>query len=571
VTIRKSVDAPKVAQRQQKQATPAPAVQLADLTKQVDAALVDGIFSQAEAKRLADGISAAPALKAEVAQHLKNELERLAADGKAISITEVALSKLGGTLGVDLKDLFFRRQAHSTVADHDVGAGLAKQGKSTADEHDAAKHREASEMRLSNHKALLDGAKGVEGRPIGGLKGAAYDAAAHYAGILEGKVDERLGPETKAFKDSVRDPIVKTAGQCVTEISRNPDTMKALGDVAGAFGTDAFKATLTNAASSIGSDIVNATKLTEVNVDAVNGAIGGITNATQRLVDLSKGTRFEATIAEHAPHLVKNVGSMGAKLTGGAGAVEGAAVAGTKATGQSVPVLGQALGVVTTGLAAAEFCGHCTHKPRSWKRIASAGLNIVGQAVGIFVPFVGATTTVAKLGGDAAMNAYDKKHGVEPPKTWSAGEIAPTLGSATSMAAPFLESAGYGDAAAKLKGLHAKVDHLAQKGITSQDLAQMPAAERDAMVSTLMACQSEAEKLTGEAKGTPHEPAMRLLGEAFKGLVGAWRKSKNIDTSATAADVAAEKKKLAGEAMEAAAKATTASAIIDTVEDARRT
>lgn len=600
MVIRKTVEAPKIAQTQQKSAVEeAPQVQLTDLTKLVDAALADGNFSQSEAKKLEAGIRAAPKLKADVAEHLAKALEGSSSSGKAIAISEIALSKLSQSLGVDFAPLFFRRQAQSKVVDHDVGNGLAKQSKSTADEHDVGKHREASETRLQNQKALLDGAKGLEGRPIGGLKGAAYDAAQRYAGVLESKVDEKLGPESKAFKDSVRDPIVKSCGQCVNEISKNPDTMKALGDVAGSLGTDAFKETVSKAATSVGADIVHATKMAEVNVDAVNGAVGGITAAASRVVDLAKGTRFEKQIAEHAPGLVKNVTALGAKLTGGAKVAEGVAdaakvvdgvakgakvvegvaaasqaagttaqvAAGTaKAAGQSVPVLGQALGVITTGLAAAEFVGTCAHKPRDWKRIASAGLNTIGQAVGIFVPFVGAATTVAKLGSDAAMNAHDKKLGKEEHKAFGAGDLAPSLASMTGLATPFLESAGYDDAAAKLKGLHAKVDHLAKNGVTSQDLAQMTPAEREAMVSTLMACQSESEKLAGEAKGTPHEPAMRLLGEAFRTLVGAWRKSKNVDT---AEDPVAEKNKLAGEAMEAAAKATAASAIVDAAEQKR--
>ena len=54
---------------------------------------------------------------------------------------------------------------------------------------------------------------------------------------------------------------------------------------------------------------------------------------------------------------------------------------------------------------------------------------------------------------------------------------------------------------------------------------------------------------------------MRALGEAFKGILSAWRKSKNVDM---AEDPAAEKQKLAGEAMEAAAKATTAETLLNT-------
>lgn len=573
MAIRKSIEAPKALQIQQKVAAEAPAlVQLVDLTKLVDAALVDGNFSQSEARKLEAGIKAAPQHRAAVAEHLAQALSSAA----PIAISQAALSRLSQTLGTDFSALFFRRQAHSTLADHEVGAGLAKQGKSTADTHDAGKHREASETRLHSQRALLDGAKGVEGRPIGGLKGAAYDAAQHYAAALESKLDARLSPESKAFKDSVREPLVKACGQCVSEIAKNPDSMKALGDVASSFGSEAFKESVAKAATSVGGDIVTATKMAEVNVEAVNGAIGGITSASSRLVELAKGTRFEKQIAEVAPGLVKNVTSWGAKLTGGAKVVEGAADAAkvaqaagttaqvaagaTKAAGQSVPVLGQALGVVTTGLAAAEFIGGCAHKPRDWKRIFSAGLNTIGQAVGIFIPFVGAATTVAKLGSDAAMNAHDKKQGKEQHKAFGAADLAPSLGSMTGVAAPFLESAGYGDAAAKLKGLHAKVDHLAQGGVTSQGLADMTPAAREAMVSTLMACQNESEKLAAEVKGTPHEPALRLLGEAFRSLSGTWRKSKSVDDSE---DVAAEKSKLAGEAMQAAAKASTASALAD--------
>lgn len=581
-----------------------PQVQLKDLTAQVDAALTNKIFSEDEAKRLADALQGAPEHQAAVAEHLKQRLE--AGEKGAITITDSALSKLSGTLGVDFKGLFGTRQAQSAVATHEVGAGLEKQAKTTADEHDAGKHRDASETRLANQKALRDSHDGVKGRPIGGLKGAAYDAALQYAPVLEGKIDEKLSPEAKAFKDQVREPLVKSCGQCVTEITRNPETMKSLGDVAASITSGGFKEALTTAASNVGQDIVAATKLTEVNVDAVNAAVNGVTSATQRLVDVTKGTKIGGVLAEKSPGLVKSFTEMGAKLTGGAkvagDAVKGAEVvadvakgakvagdvakvanvakgaqavstgaqavttgaqvagAGAKAGAQAVPGLNVAVGCVTTGLAATEFIGQCAHKPRDWKRIALSGASVVGQAVGIFIPFVGAATTVAKLGGDAALNANDKKHGKETAKTWNAGDIAPSVSQATSFAAPFLESAGYGDAAAKLKNVNAKVEHLAKHGATAAEFNALPQAEREAMVSTLMAAQAESEKLAEEAKGTKHEPAMRLLGESFKGILAAWRKSKNVDM---AEDPAAEKQKLHGEAMEAAAKATTAQAMVD--------
>jgi hypothetical protein len=172
---------------------------------------------------------------------------------------------------------------------------------------------------------------------------------------------------------------------------------------------------------------------------------------------------------------------------------------------------------------------------------------------------VGAGVTVAKLAGDAALNAHDKKQGKEPPKH-ALADVMPTLSSATSLASPFLESAGYGDAAAKMKAFHDKAKHVADHGLSSAELANMPAAEREAMIQNLMAAQGEAEKLAEEAKGTPNGAAATLLGEAFKMLAGAWRKSKNLDMSE---DRAGDARKLQGEAMEAAAKAATAQAIVE--------
>lgn len=600
MVIRNQVQTPKVAPTQQKSlvAEERPKVQLQELTAQVDAALKNGIFSEDEAKKLGDALKGAPEHKAAVTAHLKAALE--GGEKGATTITDAALSKLSVTLGADFKGLFGTRQAQSTVATHDLGVGMEKQAKSTADEHDVGKHRDTAQHNLDKQKAVRDSHDGVKGRPIGGLKGAAYDAAMHYAPIVEGKLDEKLPPEAKAFKDQVRDPLVKTCGQCVNEMSRNPDTMKSLGDLAGSITSGGFKDALTTAASNVGQDIVSATKLTEVNADAVNATVSGVSSAAQRLVDLTKGTKVGGVLAEKSPGVVKAFTDLGAKVTGGAkaasAAVKGAEVvadvakgaqvagnvakgaqavstgaqavttgaqvagAGAKAGAQAVPGLNVAVGCVTTGLAATEFIGQCAHKPRDWKRIAMSGASVIGQAVGIFIPFVGAATTVAKLGGDAALNAHDKKHGKETAQTWNVGDIAPSVAHATSFATPFLESAGYGDAAGKLKNVNAKVEHLAKHGATAAEFNALPQAEREAMVSTLMAAQAESEKLAEEAKGTQHEPAMRLLGEAFKGILGAWRKSKNVEM---AEDPAAEKQKLHGEAMEAAAKATTAQAMVD--------
>lgn len=595
MAIRKTVDAPKVAPLQQKPVeTAAPEVQLKDLTQQVDEALKNGIFSEAEARKLADGIKLAPQHKAALEDHLRKAVGDA---GRPITITDDALAKLSGALGADFKGLFGTRQARSEVVTHEVAGGLEKQAKTTADQHDVGKHREASETRLSNQKALRDSHDGVKGRPIGGLKGAAYDAGMEYVGVLEGKLDEKLSPEAKAFKDQVRDPIVKTCGQCVTEISKNPETMKALGELGTSITQGGFKEALTTAASKVGGDIVTATKLTEVNVDAVNAAVNSGSAAIQRLVDLTKNTGVGKTLAEKAPGATKALVDLGAKVTGGAKVAEaattatnvaraatnvakGAQVAGNvanvakgaqaatttaqvaggaaKAGAQAVPGLNVAVGCVTTGLSATEFVGHCAHKPRDWKRITLSGLATVGQAAGIIVPFLGAATTVLKLAGDAALNANDKKHGKETAKAWSAGDIAPSVANVTSFAAPFLESAGYGDASTKLKNVNAKVEHLAKNGGSAADFNALPQAEREAMVSTLMACQAESLKLADEAKGTKHEASMRLLGEAFQSILSAWRKSKNVDT---AEDPAAEKKKLVGEAMEATAKATTAQAL----------
>jgi hypothetical protein len=603
VVIRPNLQPSKVAPTQQK--VPAtetrPQVKLEDLTAQVDAALKNGIFSEDEAKRLGDALKGAPEHKSAVAAHLTKQLE--AGEKGAITVTDTTLAKLSGVLGADFKGLFGTRQAQSAVVDRELNSGLDKTAKSTADEHDAGKHRDASETRLANQKALRDSHDGVKGRPIGGLKGAAYDAALQYAPVLEGKLDEKLSPEAKAFKDQVREPLVKTCGQCVTEVTRNPETMKSLGEIGTAISKGGLKDALTTAASNVGMDIVNATKMAEVNVDAVNATVSGVSSAAQRLVDVTKGTKVGEVLAQKAPGVVKTFTDLGAKVTSGAnaaaGAVKGAEVAvdvakgakvvgdaanvakgaqavatgaqvagaGAKASAQAVPGLNVAVGVVTTGLATAEFVGDCAHKPRDWKRIALSGAALVGQAVGIFIPFVGAATTVAKLGGDAALNAHDKKHGRESAPKWGAGDIAPSVAQATSFAAPFLESAGYGDAAAKLKNVNAKVEHLAQHGPTAAEFNALPQAEREAMVSNLMAAQAESEKLAEEAKGTKHEPAMRLLGEAFKGILSAWRKSKNVDM---AEDPNAEKQKLHGEAMEAAAKATTAQAMVDAGIDEKK-
>lgn len=580
MVIRNQAQTSKAAQTQQKPVAEqvAPRIELKALTGQVDAALKNGIFSEDEAKRLGDALKSAPEHKAAVADYLKQQLE--VGEKGAITLTDATLAKLSGVLGADFKGLFGTRQAQSTVAQHEVGVGLEKQAKSTADAHDAGKHREASETRLASQKALRDSHDGVKGRPIGGIKGAAYDAAMQYAPVLEGKIDEKLSPEAKAFKDQVREPLVKTCGQCVAEITRNPDTMKSLGDLAGSITSGGFKEALTSAATRVGQDIVAATKMAEVNADAVNATVSGVSSAAQRLVDVTKGTKVGGVLAEKAPGAMKTFTDLGAKVTGGANAAQAAgdvvghaakgaqavttggqvAGAGAKAGAQAAPGLNVALGCVTTGLATAELVGQCAHKPRDWKRIALSGAAVVGQAVGIFIPFVGAATTVAKLGGDAALNAHDKKHGKETAKTWSAADIAPSVSQATSLVTPFLESAGYGDAANKLKNVNAKVEHLAKHGPTAAELYALPQAEREAMVSTLMAAQAESEKLAEEAKGTKHEPSMRLLGEAFKGILAAWRKSKNVDT---AEDPAAEKQKLHGEAMEAAAKATTAQAMLD--------
>lgn len=607
----RNVQAPNVQKTKQVQgqtpAAPAAGEQLKALTDLVDRALVDGNFSQNEARRLEDGIKQNPALKGQVADHLKAALEKANGEGKPVSVSEMALSKLSGTLGVDFKELFFRRQAQSKTVDHEVAGGLEKQAKTVADEHSVEKHKAASDTRIANQKAILDGKKGVVDRPIGGSKGAAYDAALVLAQHAETKLDEKLSPEAKAAKDVLREPLVKTGNAVIAEAIKNPDTMKSLSDVASSIGQEGFKEALGTAASNIGKHIVDATNMTAVNTDAVEAFVSGTTASVDKLSKLAKGLNnptVDGALAKAGPKVTETVAGLGAKLTGsataatktaqtaaqasstaataastaataaktaqtaaqvGTVAAETAQVAGAgaKVAGQSVPVLGQALGVVTTGLAAAEFIGQCKHSPRDWKRVLSAGLNVVGQAVGIFIPFVGAATTGVKLASDAAMNAHDKKHGREAPKTFNLADHTPAISNATNLAGIFLDGAGHGEASTKIRAYSRKLETLAEKGMSSAELASMPAAEREAMMQTLAACQGEAEKLATEAKGTPNEAAARLLGEAYRGLMATWRKSKNVDN---AEDPEAEKKKLAGEAMEAAGKAAAAEAIVQAAE-----
>jgi hypothetical protein len=222
-----------------------------------------------------------------------------------------------------------------------------------------------------------------------------------------------------------------------------------------------------------------------------------------------------------------------------------------------VPILGQALGVVTTGLAACELIGHCRQKPKDWKRIIANGANMVGQAVGIFIPFVGAATTAGKLAADAAMGAHDRKVGKETANV-GIGDLNGHIQGATGLITPFLEGAGYGDAASKVREYSAKVDAVAQKGVSSTDIAKMDASERDAMMQTIAAAHQELEKAAPEAKGTPYEAASLLLGQALQGLMAAFRKSKNV---ATSENPEADKKKLDGDALEAAGKAAAAQAL----------
>lgn len=599
----RNVQAPKIAKDQKvsdvagarAEAVAAEAQALRALTDLVDRALGDGNLSQGESKKLDAALAQHPKLKAAVADHLTQALEKAAGEGKQISISEMALSQVSRSLGVDFKELFFRRQARSQTVDHDVAGGLEKTAKSVADEHSADKHKAASDARLQSQKAILDSKRGVVDRPVGGSKGAAWDAAQVLAQDLamraEGKLDEKLSVEAKAAKDVLREPLVRTGNAVMTEVMKNPDTMKALGDVSQAIGTPAWKEALSAACGSVGRDIVSATSMTAVNTEAVQAFVTGATAGADKLTKLAKGLNnpaLEAAVAKHAPKAAQGIANVGAKLTQGAAATGQAAaqaaevastatqaaagtaqVAGAAAqTGaQATPVVGQALGVVTTGLAAAEFVGQCGHKPRDWKRIMSAGLNVVGQAVGIFLPFVGAATTATKLATDAALNANDRKHGRESAPGFSLGDVAPHLTSASGLAATFLEGAGHGEAAGKIKGYSAKLEVLAQKGLSSTELASLPAAEREALLQTLAACQGETEKLAAEAKGTPHEAAALLLGEAYRGLLGVWRKSKNVDG---AENPEAERKKVAGEAMEAAAKAATASAIVDAADGAAK-
>lgn len=608
MAIRK-VEAPKVSKNKdvtaQAPAAAPDAAVLRPLTDLIDRALRDGNFSQNEARQLEAQISEHPGLKGPVAAHLRAALERAQAQGEPISISEMALSQVSRSLGLDFKELFFRRQAQSQVAQHDVGAGLQKQAKTVADEHSADKQRAASDTRLAHQKAILDGRNGVVDRPIGGSKGAAYDAALVLAQHVEGKLDEKLSPEARAAKDVLREPLVRTSSQVLTEVTKNPETMKSLGQLSSTLGTPAFKETLGAACSAVGKDIVNATGCAAVNVDAVQAVVAGASSSAGKLVALSKtlgSPAVEAAVAKHAPRAAESVAAVGAKLTQGARvAGDAAKVAGTAAktaqaataataaatsaatsaaagaaqaagataqvagataqtAGQAVPVVGQALGVVTTGMAAAEFVGTCRNTPREWKRILSAGLNVVGQAVGIFIPFVGAAATASKLAADAAMNAHDRKQGKEPPADFQLRELAPHLTNASGLASTFLDSAGHSDAATKLRAYSQKLEAVADKGLSSAELAALKPAEREAMLQTLAACQGEAEKLALDETGTPNEAAAVLLGEAYRGLMATWRKSKNVDQ---AENPDAERKKLAGEAMEAAAKASTASALID--------
>jgi hypothetical protein len=608
VAIRR--DAPKVAKTQQVPqkvpAAPDQAVALRGLTDLIDRALVDGNFSQSESRKLDQALAASPGLREQVAAHLKAALEKRNADGAPISISEMALSQVSRSLGVDFKELFFRRQQASHAVDHEVAGGLEKTAKTISDEHSAEKHKAASETRLQNQKAILDGKRGVVDRPIGGVKGAAYDAGLAVIDSAEKRLDAALPEEAKAAKDAVREPIVRTSSAVVHEVMKNPETMKSLGDVAGAFGTPGFKDALGNAATHLGGDIDAVLNVTAVNTEAVEAFASGAKTGVEKVVALSKGTSLEASVAKHAAKASEGITSVAGKLTQGAKVAEGAAdaakVAGTAATagkaaqaagtaaktaqlagsaaaetaqvagaagaagkvaGQSVPVVGQALGVVMCTLSAAEFVGDCAHKPRDWKRIGASFLNTVGQVTGIFIPFVGAVSTGAKFAADAAMNAHDKKQGKEPHHGLNLGEITPHVTSATAVASEFLEGMGHGEAGTKIRAYSQKLEVLGQKGLTTSELAQLAPAEREALMQTLAACQGQAEKLAEEEKGTPREATARLMGEAFRGLMSAFTKAKNVDL---AENPDAERKKAVGQAMESVGKAAAAKAILDEAE-----
>ena len=492
---------------------PVAADPLPALKAQIDRALKDGNFSQKESRDLEAALQANPAHKGAVTDYLKDELSKRVAAGKPIGISEMALSTLGKSVGIDLKELFFRRQAQSTVVDHDVAQGLQKTAKSTADEHSAELHKAGSDARLDKQKQILDGKNGVVDRPVGGVKGAAYDAAGDLAAHLEGKLDGKLGVEALEAKKVLREPLIKTGTAIVAEMKKG-DTLKKLGDVTAQIGKPGFTEALSTAAGHMSADIVNATNMTAVNVDAVNGAINGVKGAVTALTGFAKGTKLEPLVAQTAPKVLKAFVDVGGKLTAGAKVAEGASVvakgaqvaeiaaegaqvagAGAKAAGQSVPIVGQVLGVVTTGLAVAELIGHCRHKPRDGKRIIAAGANVVGQVVGIFIPFVGAATTVGKLASDAAMNANDKKHGKETAHV-GIKDLAPLVSDTASLVSPFIEGAG-GDPTA-INRYAAQIQTLADNGLTSADVAAMSPAQREAMVQMVGAAGAEMHMVADE-------------------------------------------------------------------------
>lgn len=593
----RNVEQSKVPKTQEisRQAPPAPsgAKALQGLRDLVDRALKDGNFSESELNALVAGIRANPGLQGQVVDHLKAALEKAAADNSPVAISEKALSKVSQTLGVDFKALFFRRQATSRKVDHDVAGGLEKQAMTVADEHSVEKHKAASDTRLATQRAILDSKKGVVGRPIGGSKGAAYDAALVLAKSAEEKLDAKLAekwPETKAAKDVLREPLVRTANAVIVEAGKNPETMKSISDAVGALGQEGFKEALGSAASQVGKHIVAVTGMNVVNGDALASVLSGTTVAVDKGVKLAKSLNnptLEAGVRKLAPKVTESMASIGAKLAAsskvvgtaantasaaktaaqvGTAAAETAQVAGAgaKAAGQAVPIVSTGLGVVSTGMAAAEVAHRWKQEPRSLLRVAVAGVNTLLQGLGVVVPFVGAASTLGKHAIDKALDARDKKNGVEVTGGFQLADATPHLNNASALAGLFLDSAGHGDISQKLRVVTDQVNVLADKGVTSEGLAALSAAEREALMQQLGSAHGYMEQAAVEAKGKPEGAAAVLAGEGMRTIVSVLRKLKNVDK---AEDPEAERKKLLGEAMEAAGKATAAQAILAGAEE----
>lgn len=527
MVIRK-VEAPKV-QKRQEIPVERPKLALQDVTKVLDAALVDGTFSQKEEKGLEELLKGAPKeLRQQAAAHLTAALEGRQKEGKPVDISEVALSKLSQLLGTDFSQLFFRRQAHSETVSHSVTQGLEKTAQTVEESHSAEVHKSGSDARLEKQKAIQTSHSGTS--VAKNELTPEYKAAKVVTDELKqrGKAYLHERADSSAVLGAMLPHLEALASKSVEEVMKDPELLANASSLLSKLGTPAFREACKLTIGDLGKVVTRTTGLEATNPAAIKAALDLAGKVSEKLPALAKATgnaKLIETATRLAPQIGKTATTAGAKLGVQAGAAGATAVGAT--AGKALPVIGNIISVGTTLMAGATFIGQLFKKPHDLKKIANEGVYFLTQAVGIAFPWVALGGSLAKVGTDAAIRSSDEKKAArgevvtEQASFKDAIAFLPFLAQNAELMEAALRGAGKGDAADKVARLRTSADQLSKlEDVTPEQLGKLREDQQAALTSVFETVTGRLTEIKDEEKSkdpTSFNTAIAmLLGKGFQ-------------------------------------------------------